>query len=308
MPNASYLESNEGYASTKFNSIGFNDREPLLGKGLNRIFVVGDSYTEAFQVTKEKGYVQLLENYLNKQGKEHTFDVIKIGRDGFYPAHYPFAIDRFFSTYSPDMILLQFGSHSSGDMYADDVLVSYENNEIISIDIKSKKEYRQKEILRPIINNSALLFFLMRKYKANVEQLLDNFRTLFRDAKSNKRHDNKKKKSLEDRILRLDYVISQIEKLGVKVVLFYIPRPGSYLKPDKREESATLMALSEIAKKRSMLLINLTDDFKNHYRIKNEYLNGFSNTLPATGHLNTTGHKVAAESIYKVLSGPLTVF
>ena len=54
VPGARYVESIEGYSQTRFNTIGFNDEEPMWKQKVSRILIVGDSYTEGFQVGKKR--------------------------------------------------------------------------------------------------------------------------------------------------------------------------------------------------------------------------------------------------------------
>jgi hypothetical protein len=98
----------EGRAYVKVNSAGMRDVERTRAKppGRLRVAVLGDSYTEAIQVDREKAYPALLEKHLDRcrPGTE----VLNFGVSGFGTAQQLLTLRAKVWDYAPDVVLLAF--------------------------------------------------------------------------------------------------------------------------------------------------------------------------------------------------------
>jgi hypothetical protein len=109
-PNAEGWWREEGTAYVKINSAGLRDREHSREKPPNtfRIAVLGDSFAEAFQVSREETFWALLEQRLqqcpNFAGKH--VEVINFGVSGYGTAQELITLRREAWSYSPDLVLL----------------------------------------------------------------------------------------------------------------------------------------------------------------------------------------------------------
>jgi hypothetical protein len=94
----------------KINSQGLRDYEyPLFRPERDyRIAIVGDSFSEAFQVLLDDTFYQLLETRLNATRQTRRFDVINFGVGGFGTVHEYLAFHQYVFAYHPNMVLLQF--------------------------------------------------------------------------------------------------------------------------------------------------------------------------------------------------------
>lgn len=302
-PLSNYIFTSEGYSKGKFNSLGFNDKEPAADNK-RKFFFLGDSYTESFQVPQDKSFVQILEDRLNQDSnKKEPIDILKLGRDGFNPAHYPAIIKRISAKYFPETIIIQFWAHSGDDLYSDEVKSVYNlAGQLTALEQVPRIEDAKKESYRIIINNSALVYYLIRKYKSYIMGIVEFVNREGRVAKSNSLH--KGKKSLADLESRLNLIFEEISKYqnGANILLFYIPEPGIYLeKGSEQKENLTLLALKFISEHRKINLIDFTPIFQKHYDNTHSILNGFSNTLPGKGHLNCNGHQLVSTHLYEQL-------
>jgi hypothetical protein len=307
-PCSEYLETMEGYSRTRFNSIGFNDQEPLKDNVNKRIFIVGDSYTEGFQVQKEINYAQVAEDSLNASDfLSKKIDIIKLARDGFIPVHFPIVISRYIETLKPELIFLQFSSHSGGDLYSKEVKATYsEAGELISLNMEPKLEDKYKNIFRNFLNNSSLLYYLMRKYNVPIINSIHKLMK-YQDIKIKEKNASiTNERHIEDMALRFTFLIKEIMKFDTKVVILYLPGPGEYLKDnkdhkDKIEPHETLQALELTAGKLNIPLLDTSEAFNKFYKEKHIPLNGFMNSLPGQGHLNKYGHKIVGDEIARYL-------
>jgi hypothetical protein len=105
-----WLKEGGGYVS--INSDGLRDREHAIAKPRNtiRIAVLGDSFTEAFQVNREDAFWAVMEKELARCTKlaGKKVEVINFGQSGFGTAMELLALRHRVWKYSPDIVLLAF--------------------------------------------------------------------------------------------------------------------------------------------------------------------------------------------------------
>lgn len=110
-PGAEGWWKKEGLTYVKINSHGFRDREHTFEKppGTIRIAVLGDSFTEAFQVPLEKTFWSVLERRLQEcpQAGGSKVEVLSFGVSGFSTARELILLRKQIWQYSPDVVVLQ---------------------------------------------------------------------------------------------------------------------------------------------------------------------------------------------------------
>jgi hypothetical protein len=302
-PFGRYVESMEGHSVIRFNSLGWNDYEPLRGKDVRRIFVIGDSYTEAFQVCRDKAYVQVAEQLLNSYPGRTRIDLISLGRDGFTPLHFPTVIGGLIGKFEPEITVLQFSGFSGDDLYSNDVSAEYSKDDfLLSLKMKPRVEDRTKEYFRWVINNSALVYYIIRKHKAFFMKLVSESSSRGWRAVQNNPPPKNGQKSLVDMTARIGFVLDEVLKYGKTMLVLYLPPSGSYLKYPHQKSHITRIALGLAAEKRGIQLIDLSQEFISYFKRTGQVLEGFTNTRPGEGHLNQYGHAVVGA----VLAAKLT--
>src|SRR5947208_7705745 len=106
----------EGEAFVQINNDGLRDREHSKRKPANtiRIAVLGDSYTEAFQVNFENSLCALLERKLHECPalSGHEVEVINFGVSGYGTAQELITLRNQVWQYSPDIVLLAFTTNN----------------------------------------------------------------------------------------------------------------------------------------------------------------------------------------------------
>lgn len=111
-PGHRFVFLSEGYSSNVINSRGLRDREHSLDKpaGTFRIAVLGDSFSEAFQVSQNKTFWSVLERELQAKPEFHdrTVEVINFGVSGFGTVQEWQMLKHYACEYSPDVVLLAF--------------------------------------------------------------------------------------------------------------------------------------------------------------------------------------------------------
>jgi lysophospholipase L1-like esterase len=110
-PTAEGWWKREGVTYVKINSQGFHDREHSLAKpaATFRIAVIGDSFTEAFQVRLEKSFGAVMVRKLNECPRANIskVEVLSFGISGFSTARELILLQKHVWQYSPDVVVLQ---------------------------------------------------------------------------------------------------------------------------------------------------------------------------------------------------------
>lgn len=111
-PGHQFVFQSEGFSSNIINSQGLRDREHALLKpaGTFRIAVLGDSFSEAFQVAQENTFWCILERELQSMPEftSQTVEVINFGVSGFGTIQEWQMLEHYVGDYSPDLVLLAF--------------------------------------------------------------------------------------------------------------------------------------------------------------------------------------------------------
>jgi hypothetical protein len=104
-PGHRFVFQSEGYSSNVINSFGLRDREHTL-----QIAILGDSFSEAFQVAQENTFWSVLERELQATAefKSRTVEVINFGVSGFGTIQEWQMLEHYVGDYAPDLVLLAF--------------------------------------------------------------------------------------------------------------------------------------------------------------------------------------------------------
>ncbi|MBX9766608.1 MAG: SGNH/GDSL hydrolase family protein, partial [Bdellovibrionales bacterium] len=74
---------------------------------IKRVAVIGDSFTEAFQVNRDQTFLHLLERQLNEKDKNVRWEVMNFGVGDFGTAQELLVLENEVWKYGPDAIILQ---------------------------------------------------------------------------------------------------------------------------------------------------------------------------------------------------------
>jgi len=109
-PGAEGWWQKEGLTYVKINRHGFRDREHTIAKPPDtlRIAVLGDSYSEAFQVPLEKAFWSVMERKLQEcpQAAKSKVEVLNFGVSGFSTTRELILLQKRVWQYSPDVVVL----------------------------------------------------------------------------------------------------------------------------------------------------------------------------------------------------------
>ncbi|HIA50621.1 MAG TPA: SGNH/GDSL hydrolase family protein [Candidatus Melainabacteria bacterium] len=110
MPKKHITWRHEGYSIAQVNSAGMLDREFPLEKSKDtlRIAVVGDSYVEALQVSREQNFCKLLEDSLGKNAvaRGKNVEVLNFGISAYNIAQIYLRLKNLAVKYHPDIVIV----------------------------------------------------------------------------------------------------------------------------------------------------------------------------------------------------------
>ena len=112
-------------------------------------------------------------------------------------------------------------------------------------------------------------------------------------------------KIYEEKMLALmDKVRNLSEKYGFEPIILmhdriYEDEDGNIV-PEKDELHKNIF--KNCCAEMGITVVDTTDGFISHYKKTDEFPYGFSNTVPGSGHLNKTGHRLIAEELYDIIN------
>jgi len=172
--NAKASESGREYqVSYSTNSFGLRDREyDLYKKGVFRVLLLGDSFSESHGVSLEKSLPKQVEFYLQKELDNKNIqikaEVVNASFGGYSPYHYWKSYSRWKSIFKPNLVLI--GFYMGNDFQCEDENIHYDvvDGEIVGWSYGDKAPVSQeKHLIRNIrkwLGQYSELYVLMRNF------------------------------------------------------------------------------------------------------------------------------------------------
>jgi hypothetical protein len=295
-----YVQGKEGYGRTFLNELGLRSPsltdDPLQG-GERTILVLGDSYTQAMQVSDEVAFPQHLNDLLGQESR-----VINSGREGASPADY-IALEAYNkNVFQPDVVVVQLNEAdftrdllSRGQtFYYEATAGGYSLRENKSV-VSSNELASRFASLQSVLNFSVVRIALER-----VEAFRAGKTPSSSDGVPSTNAAQPTPQQTDGSLER--FVVRELQEAYQKPILLYIPEID-YFYPDYAQPHATESYLAKAARELGVTFISLRADYVALYGNRHRVAHGFSNTQPGMGHINSLGHEVAAERLAQAL-GP----
>ena len=341
IPGAYYRVSKEGFSEGYFNSHGFRDRERSYEKPANtyRILVLGDSQVEALQVPLEDSFPALLEKALNEYSSSTRFEVLSLGQSGFGTAEEYLRYLGFGIHYSPDMVLL--AVTTGNDIQDNSKFLSWESTRVyftfdeerhLVLDPSLVEAYNKsltlsKRVFQTLKRHSYLASLVSERWS-----LMKGMFNRDRFERKNKTEQSSSNEKLNE-FSRLNIYIpdltprwqeayeittglisklrTSVEQNGSKFVLVTLTNAEQVhpeLAAQFNKEYGVVFdyeqpnrIFGEFARQKGITLLQLMPIFKNYHLKTGQYLHGFGPSI--VGHWNEHGHRLAADEIFKFLTG-----
>lgn len=330
----------EGNAYVKINSAGFRDVEHPIQKprGTYRILILGDSYTEARQVSLENTFGRKVEHQLQSCGRllPNKAEVINFGVPGYGNAEELITLRSRGWAYDPDLVLTMF--FSGNDLIdnfprADLREPEYIPRPYFHLDRgELKLVYNFQDWSPPLLKYRLLLWgvhnfrTLELLNQANrvlaAQQIGESLEQGFSQAgladfvyAPPQTPIHREAWDITEAILKLMH--QEVLEHGAKFFLVTTTSPDQ-LDPDQkvllkqRLHAKKLdypeQRLRALGESEGFPVLNLLYDFQQYAEQHHAYLHGFPNTKLGAGHWNEQGHDLAAQLISERICQDPSIF
>lgn len=275
-----YSKCTEGFALGRTDSDGFNNTENVNGRRIDILFT-GSSHGEAFNVAQDKNCVSLLNSMFD--GEMFTYNIAVSGHTLY---HICSNLSKALETYKPSKyVVIECQS-----------LELAENNILAAVD----------GTLPELESESGGVIGFLQKipYLRLMYLQISNLRQAEKPAETvsviSETPDEQYRAAVKALVEKAK---ADCEKYNVTPIIIYHPH-------FKAEQNGSIKILHNenyvslfrnICSEVGVRFVEMTSDFVNGYKKDLMYPYGYSNTVLGEGHLNTYGHKLIAERLYKTI-------
>ena len=278
-----YLQGTEGYCKTRMSSLGMRGPEILPKRAAEyRILMLGDSLTEALQVSDDKTFVHLLQTELARNtGRE--IRTINAGRNGASPAYYIHLSNFYHSFMDPDYVIIEILEDFTTRVFdkTKEFYVKKEGAEYVTAtnfrDYYIWQMFPSFKLIKPFVALSTFKIAL-NAIPMMLDKRKNNMATTEQGGMPAIFYGD-----------IIDWTLKTLKNDYPRMAILYI----TVNKPESNIES--LLKLS--AGKYDLDIINMRPIFANYYLTHCQPVNGFDNTIPGEGHLNEIGHAIVANCL-----------
>ncbi len=278
-----YVQGTEGYCRTRMNSLGM--RGPEIGPKSSteyRILMLGDSFTEALQVSDDKTFGHLLQVSLTrKTGRD--IKVVNAGRNGASPAYYIHLADFYNSSMKPDHVIVQINDEDFTKEIMDNNTREFyvKKDGDCYLTETGFKDYYIWQMFPPLkVIKPFVAFSTFKIALDKIPMMLD--RHMRKTASAGQ--DGPAAVPCDDII---DWTVKTLKSDYPNISILYL----TLNKSESNVESLLKMAVN----KYKVDFVNMRLDFSDYYMLNIQPVNGFDNTMPGEGHINEIGHAIVGE-------------
>jgi len=297
-PYSELFQAKEGYARLRFNSLGLNDADIVPKNGRCRVLVIGDSYTAAFQVPRERNFTSAAEQL------DNHLDVVNAGRDGLFLGDMHTVFNRLAGDVKPDLVVYVLSQRAvEADILLPGfrVLVAPGSGQITDAVMQVEEKELLKQIFAPVLRVSALVTRLSAQLQPMVVDAmkeLEKWRDMLARpvTESHPAGPAVGRPSSED---VLEFVFRRFAA-QTPVALLYIN--ALQYRPNHRAAVAPSSADAEAAARRaaaraSVRFFNTAEYLIASVTSSGQPPYGFDNAVRPGGHLNDAGHRAVGRAL-----------
>lgn len=295
--NQDILHTGEGRARTTLNSLGLNapplDLIHAAAQNQPTVLVLGDSYTEALQVPRDKNFVSLA-------AQASGLNLVNAGRSGLGPLHYPAMLAQLKTDIAPDALIICLTQGDIRDARRTPYhIVRAEGGLAISgLSITASTNNRLRGYIEPLIHHSALATLIMRRAALVLGgwqwpwedwPFLDTAQT---SRSSGPAGDDDVYSAIMFQLATLN---SQIPTALLYIPTFRYAAGGVMI--ETAQSRRDRRAFETMAAELPLPLIQAGAAMRASYGRDNFPLTGFQNATLGHGHLNESGHAAIAQAL-----------
>lgn len=295
----------EGSGKSYFGKFGLGFFPDISRETSNIIMLWGDSFVEAFQVDDDKKMAQQLTQLLKKDGQNLICASRAMGGDNI--------ADHILNIPQYEKIIPSISRHIIVINGSDDILPDQANDtrgmflSAKGYELIESDEHCHSAYFKTFINEYRLYFILpiLHRFTQGISLRFSpgpvQAKSAFSDPPMSQDNDKTK---LYNR-LTWEFLVKEIRESTKKdVTIIYVPHvpriENNRILYDDTDWTV-VKDFAECCRAAGIDFINMHDAFVNNYKNKGEFPKGFPNSRLADGHLNITGHRLIAETIFHYL-------
>lgn len=265
------VQSREGFARERTNELGNLDAPMAAAPPRDGILVIGDSLTEARQVSRAARYTDRLGALLGRR-------VYNVGHSGWSPLNAIAYLDAEKAKFQPALTVVQISGNDFEDMVnRKRRLHVLERNGTYSIGVPSRGERGFSQHLE----HSAFALLAFDRATAII-------------AGGGNEAAGSSCETLDPQATRaLPWVLGELKRAAGNVILLYLPVLDYHHGCSDRCATARALYVATAAAA-NIPLVDATAAICREFATTRQPLHGFWNTVPGSGHLNAEGHAVLA--------------
>ncbi len=297
-PYATVFNSEEGWAVNTVNSMGFNDHDLAVDEQMNNVLVLGDSFTEAFQVSQSDNFTSVAERQLG------CIEVINAGRSGLSPVQYSVVADRFLEETPASKLVIALTAGDFEDIRANEALLTWDtaSGRITDITLNENKLYWLRKRADVVFQYSALATYMKFRARTLINNVTSGDGPAVIDQ-SQADADTRKVREV------LTYTFNTLNA-RLPLVAIYIPE--LHFLPDGQVESlpeslSFELLAKQVAEDVGIPFVSTRPVLAESYRRDYKPPFGFANSLIKEGHLNEKGHQVVGDTLASLVGSDCDV-
>lgn len=301
-----YVHGVEGFSWSRIGPLGLRELG-LAGSESSTptVLFLGDSLTEAFQVGSPRTFAALVPERVSTARR--SVRGVNAGHSGDSPATYVGLSDWYQAEFRPRVTVVQLSDADFAEAFdASNSAFYLRRTDSGSFEVVRGSSFRSAN---PLLQRFPALSVAMdvpvlRLGAENVRKIAEQRKVAspFRPASAVAHDDTGGKVDIPDP-REIDWVVRELSARYDHVVLLYLPERDWLNGPT--DASAEEAEVSRAARRYGVRLVDMRDAFSASAR-EGRMPVGFANTTPGIGHLNSTGHELAADALAPVVAEELS--
>jgi hypothetical protein len=297
-PYSEQFQAREGYARLRFNALGLNDEDIAPKSGRCRVMVIGDSYTAALQVPRERNFTSVAEQ-LDKR-----LDVVNAGRDGLFLGDMHTVFHRLAEDVKPDLVVYVVSQRAvEADILLPGlrVLVASGSGKIMDVVMQVEEKELLKEIFAAVLRASALATRLSAQLQPMVVDAMKEF-ARWRDMLAGPVTGSRPADVTAARPSNEDVLAFMFRRFAAQTPAALLYIDALQYQPNRRATVALTSANAEAAAQRAaaragVRFFNTAEYLIASVESSGQPPYGFHNALRPGGHLNDAGHRAVGRAL-----------
>jgi lysophospholipase L1-like esterase len=287
------LWGKEGYGITHY--LEHSEIETPFNNGDISVVVLGDSYTEALQVSEDFKFASLAET--NIRSKRKDVDFHNLGKSGYSIADFIYLAPSIKQYYHPEIIVLQLSPNDFLDSFTNTFANYFIITDTGNLELVHNKQYFQSELFL-VENIRGRIYYNLKIYSEGSNRYNKILNILNEGQKANDQlQPDQAGGGAKSPNARMNEQLNLLKEAysGSKVVLLLLPY-SPYVDKSNLSfgDSKSLEIMHSAEQIGGYYVINPQAEFDR--LIEQGHLpRGFMNSLPGVGHLNIYGHRIIGE-------------